>query len=305
MSKCSYCKKPGHRINKCTDPAIQELLLEAEEASTISFVFGRMWNPKLTIDTRECVQTWLKELNPCELKVLAYQFKVPQDKRTCLDFLPYQFYKRWIDPYDTLTINSKMVMYSDETLEIWQDFLCKNFRLSQHNVSYRIRDLCYPSCKFFIDTNQCDPSNPTETDCPICFANLTPENAVKTGCNHEYCNQCLFQYMRSESKNKSALSCPLCRDSIKTLHASKETHEILTTRFCKPIPPPPHPPSEENLDARPRPRPTPILVSQLIQQDRASETRKKFYKKVIEAMFWIIVSATISSFLTKVMKVCV
>lgn len=303
MSKCSYCEKPGHRINKCIDPAIQELLQEAEEASTISFVFGRWWNPKLTLDTRECVQTWLKELNPCELKVLAYHFKVPRDKTTCLDFLPYQFYKEWIDPYDTVTINSKMVMYSDETLEMWQDFLCKNFRLSQHNVSYRIRELCYPSYKFSIDTNQSNPSNPTETNCPICFANLTPENTVKTGCNHEYCNQCLFQYMRSESKNKSALSCPLCRDSIKTLHASKKTHEILTTRFCKPIPPPP-PPIEENLHARPILRPTPILVSQLIQQDRASETRKKFYKKVMEAMFWIIVSVTISSFLTKVMKMC-
>jgi hypothetical protein len=45
-------------------------------------------------------------------------------------------------------------------------------------------------------------------------------------------------------------------------------------------------------------------VSQLIQQDHATEARKKFYKKVMEAMFWVFVSATISSLLTKVMKIC-
>ena len=307
---CSYCEKPGHRINKCTDPAIQELLQEAEEASTISFVFGRMWNPKLTIDTRECVQTWLKELNPCELKVLAYHFKVPQDKRTCLDFLPYQFYKEWIDPYDTVTIYSKMVVYSDETLEIWQDFLCKNFRLSQHNVSYRIRDLCYPSRKFFIDTNQCDPSNPTESDCPICFANLTPENAVKTGCNHEYCNQCLFQYMRSESKNKSALSCPLCRDSIKTLHASKETHKILTTRFCKkPEQAPAQVEAQRGIlvsevirahQAAYQPQPQPRLQPQQRQQSHPYSLLEGAFRLV----FWFIVASVTTSALKTIITGC-
>lgn len=302
---CSYCEKPGHRINKCTDPAIQKLLQEAEEACIISYAFYNEWNPKRKLDTRECVKTWLKEIHSSELKVLAYRFKVPQDKKTCLYFLPRKLYNKWVVPYEEGTICGKMTLFSDENLEMWQDFLCKNFRLSPQNVSYRIRELCYPSHKFSIDTKHCDPSNPTETDCPICFANLTLENTVKTGCNHEYCNQCLFQYMRSESKNKSALSCPLCRDSIKIMHTSeKETRKILTTRFCKPIPPPLPPLSREENYNDVRPAPTPILMSQLIQQDRATEARKKFYKKVMEAMFWVFVSAIISSLLTKVMKIC-
>jgi hypothetical protein len=87
----------------------------------------------------------------------------------------------------------------------------------------------------------------------------------------------------------------MCRAEIKKMSTSeKETFDILRVRFCKPTPPP----EKTNLDV---PRNTPILVSQLVQQEHASQERTKFYKKVAEALFWIFASAAVSSFITQVM----
>ena len=307
---CSYCEKPGHRINKCTDPAIQELLQEAEEASIINYVFYNEWNPKKNLDTREFIRAWLEELNSSELKVLAYRFNVPQDKKTCLDFLPRELYKKWIVPYDEATICGKMTLFSDERLEKWTTLLCEKFSLAPYRIRNEIQGLCYPYRRFFIDMKHCEPFAPTDADCPICFGNLTPENTVKTGCSHELCKQCVTQYMRSESKKKNSLSCPLCRTEIKKMSTSeKEAYNILRARFCKPplplsplpLSPLPLSPLPPPAAAEEMPRSTPILVSQLVQQERATQERTKFYKKAAEALFWVFASAAVSSFITQVM----
>jgi hypothetical protein len=299
-SCCSLCGTPGHRINKCDDPSIAALIKEAEEVCIVSFAFYWLWNPKKTMDNRECIKAWLKEINPSELKILAYHFKTSQNKKSCLDSLPNKFYSEWVNPYDEVTVYNKMILFSDEKLKKWREFLCKNFYLAPDNVRNRFWDLCYPYHRFFIDMKHCEPFAPIDPECPICFGNLTQENAVKTGCNHELCKQCVAQYMRSESNEKNELSCPMCRTEIKKMSTSeKETFDILRVRFCKPIPPPPE---KTNLDA---PRNTPILVSQLVQQERATLERTKFYRKVAEALFWIFASAAVSSFITKVIKMCV
>jgi hypothetical protein len=294
---CSHCGTPGHKINKCNDASIQDLIQEAEEVCLVSFAFYWLWNPKKTLDSRECIQTWLKEIDSSELKVLVYHFKTEQDKKDCIQLLPTAFYSKWINPYDEATICNKMLLFSDEKLKKWREFLCKNFHLTPDSVRNRIWELCYPYHRFFLDMKHCDPFAPANTECPICFGNLTPENTVKTGCNHELCKQCTAQYMLSESFEKNELSCPMCRAEIKKMCTSeKETFDILSARFCKPIVIP-----KKIEEARPTPTPTPILVSQLVQQERATQERKKFYKKVIEALFWVFASATISSFITQVM----
>lgn len=304
---CSYCGNKGHKINKCDGAAIQELIQEAEQVCLVSYTFYWLWNPQKTLATSECIKSWLKEINPKELKVLSYHFKTGQDTNECIESLPNKFYEKWINPYDEVTICNKMVLFSDENLTKWRKFLCENFQLTNDSVGNRIWELCYPCHRFFIDMKHCEPFAPTESECPICFGNLTPENAVKTGCNHELCKQCTAQYMRSESFSKDELSCPLCRAEIKKMITSeKEAFDLLNIRFCKPIP---LPPRQKTLDARPThrltPTPTPTLVSQLMQQDRSIQERNKLYKKVFEALFWVFVSATISSFITKVMNVCV
>ena len=291
---CSYCGTSGHKINKCTDPAIQDLIQEVEELCLVSFTFYWLWNPKKTLDSRECVKKWLKYLDPSELKVVAYHFNASQNKKLCIDSLPNKFYEKWVNPYDEVTICNKMVLFSDEKLTKWRKFLCENFCLTPDSVRNRFWELCYPYHRFFIDMKHCEPFAPTESECPICFGNLTQENAVKTGCNHELCKQCAAQYMRSESFEKNELSCPMCRAEIKKMITSeKEAFDILSVRFCKPIVAP--------AKIEERPRPTPTLVSQLMQQDRAIQERNKLYKKVMEALFWVFASAAVSSFITKVM----
>ena len=293
---CSHCGTPGHKINKCNDPSIATLIQEAQDACLVSFTFYWQWNPKKTFDSREFVQSWLKGLSNSELKVLAYHFKTDQDKKDCIQLLPRIFYSMWINPYDEVTICNKMVLLSDTKMKKWHRFLCKNFYLASDRVYDRFWELCYPYHRFFIDMTRCEPFTPTDAECPICFGNLTTENAVKTGCNHELCKQCVAQYMRSESNEKNELSCPMCRAEIKKMSTSeKETFDILRVRFCKPTPPP------KIAEAILAPRNTPILVSQLVQQESASQERTKFYKKVAEALFWIFASAAVSSFITQVM----
>lgn len=291
---CSHCGTPGHKINKCSDPSVATLIQEAHDACLVSFTFYWQWNAKKTFDSREFIQSWLKERSKSELKVLAYHFKAGQDKKDSLKLLPSAFYSEWINPYDEVTICNKIVLLSEAKIKKWHRFLCKNFYLASDRVENRFWELCYPYHRFFIDMKRCEPFTPTDAECPICFGNLTQENAVKTGCNHELCKQCVAQYMRSESNEKNELSCPMCRTEIKKMSTSeKETFDILRTRFCKPLPPP--------KIAKERPAPTPILVSQLVQEERVTQERKKFYKKVAEALFWVFASAAVSSFITQVM----
>jgi hypothetical protein len=230
---CSYCGTPGHKINKCNGPAIQKLIEEAEEACIVSYAFYWVWNPKKTLDTCECVQKWLKEISPNKLKVLAYHFKIDQDKKTSIDLLPNALYSKWITPCNQLSINSKMIFFSDEKLKKWQEFLCEKYHLTPENVGNRIWELCYPNQKFFIDAKHCEPFASTESECPICFSNLTSENTIRTGCNHDFCKQCATQYMRATALNKDELSCPMCRDIIKKMSTpEKETFDILSIRYC-------------------------------------------------------------------------
>lgn len=289
---CSHCGNPGHKINKCNDPSIRDLIQEAEDLCLVSYAFYWMWNPKKTLDNRECIKSWLKEINKSEMKVVAYHFNTNQKKKSCLDVLPSKFYSKWVNPYDEATIYNKIILFSDEKLKKWREFLCKNFHLTPDSVRNRFWELCYPNHRFYIDMQKCESFTPSDAECPICFGNLTQENAVKTGCNHEFCKQCTAQYMRSESFEKTDLSCPMCRAEIKKMSTSeRETFDILRVRFCKPIV------SQKIAEVIPRP----TLVSHLIEQERVTQDRKKFYKKVMEALFWVFVSATISSFITKVM----
>ena len=304
---CSHCGSPNHKINKCNDPSIQELIQEAEDACLVSHAFFWMWNPKKTLVTNYCIQSWLKEINPSELKILEYHFNTSQNNKSCMNTLSGQFYDKWINPYDEITIYGKMILFSDEKLKKWREFLCENFYLTPEHVRNRFWELCYPYHRFFIDMSQCEPEpfTPTDTECPICFGGLTQENTIKTGCNHQFCKLCVVQYMRAESLDKDDLSCPMCRATITKMNTQeKETFDILSTRFCKPV--------ETAKKIRVKrfatatataTATTPTLVSQLILHEEAVQSRKKFLKNMMEALFWVFLSASISTFLTQVMKI--
>jgi hypothetical protein len=91
VSCCSFCRKPGHKINKCSDQALDTLLQEAEEASIVGFILFWEWNPNKSRHPHEFVKFWLQNISDTELKILAYQFKIKPVPAESIELLPLQF----------------------------------------------------------------------------------------------------------------------------------------------------------------------------------------------------------------------
>ena len=47
--------------------------------------------------------------------------------------------------------------------------------------------------------------------CSICISDAHSEDKYTTGCNHDFCVKCLFNYLHY---NKKSAKCPLCRADI-------------------------------------------------------------------------------------------
>ena len=60
-----------------------------------------------------------------------------------------------------------------------------------------------------------------EIECPICMNDINTDDICKTECNHEYCYDCLNQWLNISD------NCPNCRESIKTFKYKDETNRIL------------------------------------------------------------------------------
>ena len=60
-----------------------------------------------------------------------------------------------------------------------------------------------------------------EIECPICMNDINTGDICKTECKHEYCYDCLNQWLNISDK------CPNCRESIKTFKYKDETNRIL------------------------------------------------------------------------------
>lgn len=269
VSCCSFCKKPGHKINKCSDQAVDTLLQEAEEASIVGFILFWEWNPNKSRHPHEFVKFWLQNISDTELKILAYQFKIKPVPAESIELLPLHFYAKWVDQYDENTLNNKFALFSDAQLKNWIDNLCDNFNSNRHSVINRIWDMCHPYRRFRINLNlnlDNEKLCVKDFECPICFSETDLENIIKTGCNHQFCKNCVFQYMRSESYNNHELSCPMCRGTIETLCTpEKKTYELLNTRYCKPAK-----------------KPQPVLVSEIIRrQEQTPEPRPRSRKTVL------------------------
>jgi len=49
-------------------------------------------------------------------------------------------------------------------------------------------------------------------ECPICLQNIQNIHMVKLGCNHNFCNSCIYKYL---DRKIEICVCPLCRSQIK------------------------------------------------------------------------------------------
>jgi hypothetical protein len=68
--------------------------------------------------------------------------------------------------------------------------------------------------------------------CGICFDSLAPECVVKTGCDHDFCVDCISGWAKQRGI-KSFISCPCCRSEIDTMSVGGvEEREKLEGGLC-------------------------------------------------------------------------
>ena len=56
-----------------------------------------------------------------------------------------------------------------------------------------------------------------ETNCPICFDSIytvKKKTLIYLNCSHIFHNNCLQEWVKTQSKNNNVINCPLCRDNI-------------------------------------------------------------------------------------------
>ena len=58
--------------------------------------------------------------------------------------------------------------------------------------------------------------------CTICFNMYTNENICITDCNHEYCNDCISNWI-----NRGRVDCPMCRQEIKNYRKGNIINHII------------------------------------------------------------------------------
>lgn len=77
-----------------------------------------------------------------------------------------------------------------------------------------------------MSTDELTTNSTINRECSICYKDLT-ENRVCTPCNHHYCTECFFKWM------KESVTCPNCRQVLASRTDSnallEEREELLTT----------------------------------------------------------------------------
>ena len=67
-------------------------------------------------------------------------------------------------------------------------------------------------------------------ECPICYSEMTKENAVQLGCKHSFCGDCIVRQIKSS--RKPTTECGLCRSTIKECRStSRNLLEQMSSNF--------------------------------------------------------------------------
>ena len=58
--------------------------------------------------------------------------------------------------------------------------------------------------------------------CSVCQENYTKKDCFTTSCNHDLCSTCYYSWMEAQRLQHRRVTCPLCRESIKSLTGFRE-----------------------------------------------------------------------------------
>lgn len=269
--KCSYCNKPGHKINKCNHSAIKELNNNIVERT----IFSHMVIPYISV-AKKYLRLYLCSHSELNLLMLCYYTKTKKysneyKKSSYVNLLVEYYYQKLNQDLNTLT--HMLGTISDENYEKYTDEILNNsvslnltFEVEEMilNYVYKYRP---PQRKFDIQvvttSSQHSTSKTNKIDCPICYETFSATEIIHTGCSHNYCKECLISYFKSLNNNDYSPSCACCRKTITMLEIkNKKTREEIKNKYCyAQLPPPPEParppePATPPLQAPPPQNPT-------------------------------------------------
>jgi hypothetical protein len=254
IMKCSYCDCEGHLIHKCVDESIFNLNEYLKNLAFLDVFFPEINYLKLDF----------KKYLLAKIRVLCYLYKIKSCKNESKDYLDQLKYKlikkyrgyayrflckcmsnedlyNFIENIFTFCINNKeldkqnnftrFILFSKIGIFLKKnpDLYSRTFMIDK---KYNLRNL-----SLFLKNNHLDKI------CPICYENLDKNNIIITNCNHYYCFDCFYQFMKSiYSTNYINNNCCCCRTKITILkyHNENEFNKIKKTFFvpqiCKELP---------------------------------------------------------------------
>lgn len=283
-TKCSYCNKPGHKINNCNHSAIKQLNHNLVERT----IFSHMVIPYISM-AKKYLRLCLCSHSELNLLMLCYYTKIKKysteyKKSSYINLLVEYYYQKLNQDLNTLTF--MLATISDENYAKYTDEILNNsvslnltFEIEETILNY-VYTYRPPQRKFNIQvvSNPHPPiSKPSNIECPICYETYSPSKIIQTGCCHYYCKDCLISYFKSLNHNDHSPSCACCRKTITVLEIrNKKTREEIKNKYCYvqlPPPPEPTPPVEP---ARP-----PHQASPQQQQQHNTYAASSLFQRII------------------------
>ena len=247
--KCSYCNCEGHLIHKCVDETIFNLNEYLKNLAFLDVFFNEFSYLKLNLNNyllpKIRVLCYLYKIKSCNNKSENYlnelKYKLIKKYRGYAYKFLYK-YMSYEDIYDfmekifSFCINNKELSKNNNFtrivlfnkigifLEKYPDIYSRTFMNYQ---KYNLRNL-----SIFLKNNHINKI------CPICYEDLDKNNIIITNCNHYYCFDCLYAYMKSICiTNYINNNCCYCRTRITGLkyHNENEFNKIKKTFFIPQI----------------------------------------------------------------------
>jgi len=230
---CSYCEKPSHNISKCKDQSLDNLEKKARDAS----IFGDC----IVDGTSKFLKVWLNTLTNIELRALGYRFysmenfklKYNCEREIYINNLAAEF--SWEElPWP---LPEKINNISEETFCEFIEILLANTHEIWHEYFEKVISIHRPSTRRFnIEAKINRTKKSKGTSCPICLSDkIKCKNIVTTNCNHEYCGDCLAEYLQSVKADETKTpTCACCREKITTIDVKdKVLQTTYKKEFCR------------------------------------------------------------------------
>lgn len=237
MPNCKLCSSPAHSLKNCNSPLCPVIV-----ETVTALINEKPFNIWLQIQE-------LDLLTAAQLSIVCRSFNYPVSytKAKSIGSIIYYLFVYTRRTQNGLTISQEETNMIDESytqILNWPNISAKHIKLRELMIIYlddlyylqrfrlRRRYLSIATYYSAVQIYHSNSSTPGKThlrklkieviperdkielvECCIC---METKYSVTTGCGHETCADCIMQL--AKSRNKSFISCPLCRADIKMVH---------------------------------------------------------------------------------------